>query len=179
VLKGRTINLRTVRKGDLEKLYELVVDIDKRGPFFPMNFDSVSSFEERFAKTGFWTDDRGMLLIVDGETDRILGQMVFFKPEIYYDAYEIGYIVYDPNDRGKGITTEAVNKFVDYLFDLKHVYRLQLQLNNGNVGSRRVAEKCGFKHEGTARHAIIVKGKPVDLEVYSITREDHERKEQS
>ena len=174
MLKGKTIHLRTVRKADLDSLYELVCDIENRGPHFPINFESEATFLERFNKTGFWTDDRGLLLIVDNETNHILGQMVFFKPEPYYDAYELGYIVYDPKDRGKGITSQAVNLFVNYLFEWKHVHRLQIQCEKENVGSRRVAEKCGFKHEGTARSAIIVRGKPVDLDVYAITREDFE-----
>jgi len=175
MLRGKTIHLRTLRKADLDKYYELTSDLANRGPHFPLTIESESTFQERFAKTGFWTDDRGMMLIVDNKTKRLVGQMVFFKPEMYYDAFELGYIVWNPKDRGKGITSEAVQLFTKYLFDLKHIYRLQIQLESENIGSRRVAEKCGYKHEGTARHAIIVSGKPVDLEVFGITREDFEK----
>lgn len=175
MLKGKSIHLRTVRKADLDSLYELHCDVESRGPHFPVNFESETAFLERFGKTGFWTDDRGTLLIIGNESNKILGQVAFFKPEPYYDAYELGYLVYDPGDRGKGITSQAVDILVEYLFELKPVHRLQIQLESANVGSRRVAEKCGFKHEGTARHALMVRGKPTDLEVYAITREDFEK----
>ena len=174
MLKGKTIHLRTVRKADLDSLYELTVDIESRGPHFPQKFESEATFQERFQKTGFWTEERGMLLIVDNQSNRILGQVAFFKAEPYYDAFELGYIVYDPKDRGKGITSQAILLFTKYLFDLKNIFRLQIQCEPENIGSRRVAEKCGYKHEGTARHALIMRGKPVDLEVYAITREDFE-----
>lgn len=174
MLRGNTIHLRTVRKKDLDTLYDLMVDIESRGPWFPLNFDSETTFLEKFEKTGLWSEDRGLLLIVDAATDKILGQMVFFRATAYYDAYELGYQIYDPANRGRGITTEAVNTMVKYLFDSKPVHRLQLQLVFENTGSRRVAEKCGFKHEGTARAAVISRGKPVDLEVYAMTRSDYE-----
>ena len=63
----------------------------------------------------------------------------------------LGYIVWDPKDRGKGITTEAVQLFTKYLFDLKHIYRLQIQLQSDNIGSRRVAEKAQFRFVGDAK----------------------------
>jgi RimJ/RimL family protein N-acetyltransferase len=37
-----------------------------------------------------------------------------------------------------------------------------------NSGSRRVAEKCGFQHEGTARGAWYNQGRHHDVEIYSI-----------
>ena len=174
VLKGKAIHLRTIRKKDLDSIYDLMVDIESRGPWFPLNFDSESTFLEKYEKTGFWSDERGILLIVDNTTERVLGQMVFFRASAYYDAFELGYQIYDPKDRGKGITTDAVNTMVKYLFDWKPIHRLQLQLVGENISSQRVAEKCGFRHEGTARAAVMGKGKPVDLEVYSITRADFE-----
>ena len=179
VLKGKTIHLRTVRKPDLDKLYEFHCDIESRGPHFPMKIDGEATFHERFNKSGFWTDDRGMMLIVDNKTKRILGQLVFFKPEPYYDAFELGYLIYDKKDRGKGITSQAINLFAKYLFDWKQIFRIQIQCESANTASRKVAEKCGFKHEGTARHALMVNGKPADLEVFSLTREDFENSQLS
>lgn len=174
VLKGQTINLRTVRKRDLEALYDLHCQIQDRGTYFPQKLDSESDFMERFAKSGFWLEDRGMLLIVDTETDRILGQIAFFPANPYYQGFELGYIVYSPRDRGKGVVSQALQLFIGYLFDLKNVTRLQIQFERPNAASRRVAEKSGFKLEGVAREAIISKGKPVDLEVYSLLRSEWE-----
>jgi len=41
-----------------------------------------------------------------------------------------------------------------------------------NIGSRRVAEHCGFKHEGTMRRATFHNGRYHDLDLFSILREE-------
>jgi RimJ/RimL family protein N-acetyltransferase len=41
-----------------------------------------------------------------------------------------------------------------------------------NVASRRLAEKCGFRHEGTARGAWYHKGIHQDVEIYAVLHED-------
>jgi RimJ/RimL family protein N-acetyltransferase len=70
--------------------------------------------------------------------------------------------------RGKGIMTEVVNMMVRYLFEAKQMNRIRLVIHPDNAASRRLAEKCGFKHEGTARGAWYNKGRHNDVEIYSI-----------
>jgi ribosomal-protein-alanine N-acetyltransferase len=174
MLKGDKINLRTVRGRDLETFLDLSSDIAARGSHYPLNLQTETSIKARFDKDGFWGEDSGLMLIVDKQTDRILGSIVHFKPVHYYNCVEIGYIVYDPNQRGKGIVTEGLKLFTQYLFDLKPIYRIQIQVEPANTASRRVAEKCGFEHEGTARKAFISKGKPMDIDVFSLIRVEDE-----
>jgi ribosomal-protein-alanine N-acetyltransferase len=50
------------------------------------------------------------------------------------------------------------------------IERLQMQIHPENLASKRVAEKCGFKLEGTARGALFHRGKNCDAEVYSLLR---------
>jgi ribosomal-protein-alanine N-acetyltransferase len=160
----------------VEPFVELFGDVENRGPYFPQTLDSEATFLDRYNKNGFWSNERGMMLIVDNKTKRLLGHIAFFQPEFYYDAFEIGYIIYNPKDRGKGYTSQALELFVRYLFNWKNIFRLQIQLEHVNTGSRLVAEKTGFVREGTARQALIIRGKPVDLEVYSMTREDFDKR---
>ncbi len=175
MLKGEKVNLRTVRQTDLARLLELSSDIAARGQFFPLNMPTETSLRTSYDKDGFWSDDSGTLLIADARDDRILGIIVFFKPVHFYHAVEIGYILYDRAQRGKGYTSEALHLFVKYLFDHKPIYRIQIQAEPDNLPSRRVAEKAGFVFEGTARHAFVSRGKPVDINVFSLIRQDWER----
>jgi RimJ/RimL family protein N-acetyltransferase len=68
--------------------------------------------------------------------------------------------------------TESVNLLVRYLFEAKQVNRLRLVIHPDNVASRRLAEKCGFKHEGTARGAWYHRGMHQDVEIYAILHQD-------
>lgn len=171
MLKGKSITLRPVRDTDIDHLYAYHVDIDNRGKFFPRGILAEPVFRRRFQETGFWEQDDGMLLIVT-PADEILGHIEFFKTVNYLDEYELSYQIYAPEQRGKGFTTEAVNLLVQYLFENKRVNRIRLVIDPGNLASRRLAEKCGFQHEGTARGAWYHRGRHRDVEIYAIIHED-------
>ena len=171
MLKGKSITLRPVRDTDLDQLYMYDIDIDNRGDFFPRGILSQPAFHKQFQETGFWSKDDGMLVIV-APSNEILGHIEFFKTVNYLDEYELSYQVYAPEQRGKGVTTEAVNLLVRYLFEAKRVNRIRLVIHPDNMASRRLAEKCGFKHEGTARGAWYHKGAHWDVEIYAILHED-------
>jgi RimJ/RimL family protein N-acetyltransferase len=160
-----------VREIDLDQLYAYHIDIDNRDDFFPRGILSQPALRKQFQETGFWSKDDGMLVMVSA-TDEILGHIEFFKTVNYLDEYELSYQVYAPEQRGKGITTEAVNLLVRYLFEAKRVNRIRLVIHPDNRASRRLAEKCGFKHEGTARGAWYHKGVHRDVEIYAILHDD-------
>jgi len=174
MLKGRSICLRLVRQGDLEQITTLMSDVYARGDHFPLMLRSEVAVRQRYEKDGMWGDESGTMLIVDAEDDRVLGSISQFKGIHYYDCVEVGYILYRAADRGKGYATEAVRLLTRYLFDSMKICRIQIQAEPGNVGSVRVAEKCGYRFEGIARAAFISKGKPCDIGVYAITRADFE-----
>lgn len=167
MLKGKSITLRPVRDVDLDQLYTYHIDINNRGDFFPRGILAQPTFRKQFQESGFWTREEGMLVIVSPK-EEILGHIEFFKTVNYLDEYELSYQVYAPEQRGKGVATEAVNLLVLYLFEAKQVNRIRLVIHPDNLASRRLAEKCGFRHEGTARGAWYHKGSHRDVEIYAI-----------
>jgi len=172
MLKGSKIHLRTVRTSDLDILLELMSDISNRGNYFPLELHSEVTLRSRYQVNGMWSDDNGVLVMIEPSSGKIIGLITFFKPGHYYNGYEIGYIVYDASLRGQGIAPEAVRLLSDYLFAWKPISRLQLQIQPENQASVRVAEKCGFQMEGVARAALIVDGRPTDIAVYSLLRDE-------
>jgi ribosomal-protein-alanine N-acetyltransferase len=173
MIKGKQINLRVVRERDLDTLFELLSDVENRGEYFPIDLPSEPDFKRAFHEDGFWSEERGRLLVVDKD-DRILGHIWCFKSVSYFDALEIAGILFDPKDRNKGLMTEALGLTVRFLFETTKVNRLQLTVALGNEASKRVAQKCGFKSEGVARQAMFQKGKHLDLEWFSLLREDYQ-----
>jgi RimJ/RimL family protein N-acetyltransferase len=171
MLKGKSITLRPVHAADVEILYGHHTDIENRGDYFPRGILSEPMFRKQFQENGLWGNEEGMLLIVNA-ADEILGHIEFFKTVNYLDEYELSYQIYDSNLRGKGVMTEAVNLMVRYLFETKRMNRIRLVIHPDNKASRRLAEKCGFQHEGTARAAWYNKGKHHDVEIYAILHDD-------
>lgn len=171
MIKGQNVNLRTVKREDLEEICKLTNDLSQRGEFLDETLSPEPLFKKKYEEAGFWSDNFGLMVITD-KNDRIIGELVYFKCVPYLPGYEIGYRLYRTEDRGKGYTTEAVTMFVNYLFNLKPIERLEIHIIKGNIASRKVAEKCGFKYEGLKRQAIFSRGRYCDLESFAIIRND-------
>ena len=171
MLKGERIALRPVHESDLGRLYRFHQDISSRGSYFPIGVMAEPAFQKQFRETGFWGDHDGMLLIV-GDEDEIIGHIEFFRTVPYLDELELSYHIYASEHTGKGIATEAVKLMTGYLFDRKKNNRIRLIIHPDNIASKRVAEKCGYRHEGTARGAWFHQGRSQDVEVYAMLRDE-------
>lgn len=174
LVKGPHLYLRTVRAADLDRLYLYICDVEARGPHFPIFFDSESDFKHEFEEHGFLKPDDGTLLICDRD-DRLLGLMYFFKATPYFDGYEIGYRLFDIQNSGHGLMTEALLLCTYLLFVWKKLNRLELKIFPENIGSKRVAQKCGYQYEGLLRSCIFQRGQHRDMESYSILRDEAPR----
>ena len=170
MLHGERITLRPIFEADLDALYAAHIDIRNRGEYFPLGIVGEPEFRRDFAEHGFWEKDRGTLLIIS--SGEIAGHIEFFKPVNYWDAYELSYQLYDQRFAGQGFTSEAVQLMVDYLFGSKKVHRIHLVIVPENAASRRIAEKCGFQLEGTARGAFFNAGRNQDVVIYSLLQTD-------
>lgn len=171
MLKGTSVTLRPVQPDDLPELYARHIDIDNRGNFFPRGIVAHPTFMKQYQESGFWSRDEGTLVILD-RGGAIIGHIEFFKTVNYLAEYELSYILYEPERRGQGATTEAVTLMVHYLFETKPINRIRLVIHPDNAASRRVAEKCGFRHEGTARGAWYNAGRYQDVEIYAILHDE-------
>lgn len=171
MLAGESVTLRPVREVDLDALYDAHTEIRNRGAFFPLGVMSQTAFRREFAEHGFWQKTEGMLVITS-PVGEIVGHIEFFRPVSYWDAFELSYQLYADRYAGRGFVTEAVQLLVDYLFGAKKEHRIHLVIVPENSASRRVAEKCGFVLEGTARGAFFNDGRNQDVLMYSLLRTD-------
>lgn len=171
MLRGASVTLRQVRESDLDAFYDAHTDVASRGRYYPLGVLSQSAFRKEFAEHGFWQKTEGTLLVVttDGE---VAGHVEFFRPVGYWDAFELGYQLHGDRFAGRGLVTEGVQLLTDYLFGAKKEHRLQLVIVPENAASRRVADKCGFVLEGTARGAFFHDGRNQDVLLYSLLRSD-------
>lgn len=174
MLRGESICLRLMREPDLDAVFACLNDVANRGEYFPVNFYSEPGLRKHFDDDGFWSSDKGLLLMING-AGALIGHIEFFKPVAYLDGYELSYLIYDPAERGKGVTSEAVALLTRYLFDNKKVNRLQLIIHPDNIASRRVAEKNGFTNEGLMRGAWYHRGQYHDVTVYALLRHEYEQ----
>jgi RimJ/RimL family protein N-acetyltransferase len=79
---------------------------------------------------------------------------------------EIGYWV-AREARGRGVASGAVVLLGAWLFESLQLARLQIHTETENLASQRVAERAGFTREGVLRSYELIKGRPIDVVMFS------------
>jgi len=172
MLEGKSLNLRLMEESDLDEYLDLDNRYAEQGEFLPPRFRSRTSIRKDFQDTnGYWGDDKGCLVITTKE-GRMVGCISFIRRIPAQAGIEIGYQILKKEDRGRGYGTEALRMIVAFLFESKPIPRLEIVTTADNSAARRIAEKCGFRHEGTMRSSFYVRGRYVDSVVYGLLREE-------
>jgi len=85
---------------------------------------------------------------------------------------EIGYWLSRPFQK-KGIITLAVQELMKLAFEELDIHRIQIKCAVGNIPSRSIPLRLGFKYEGSERDGELLTGnKYTDIEVYSKLKND-------
>ncbi len=73
---------------------------------------------------------------------------------------------------GQGLGTKAIRAITNFGFKELKLSKIEGNIFVGNIASRRIFEKCGYQLEGTIRHKVIKRGKPVDEWLFGILLEE-------
>jgi ribosomal-protein-alanine N-acetyltransferase len=87
------------------------------------------------------------------------------------DTINVGYWL-TPDVWGRGTATDALRRYVEYLFDAFDPRRLYSTVFGWNPASARVLEKVGFRPEGRLREAVLKDGKVTDLLLYGLLQSE-------
>lgn len=161
-LEGESVTLCTVEEEDLEFLQRTINDPRVRqwvGSRAPLNGPAEREWFESIGD-----DEVHLLIRRDGDPVGI----VSLRPAGGVDVTaELG-IFLAPDYWGEGYGTEASRLVVDYAFAERRFHRVTARVFEGNVGSRRIWEKLGFRHEATHREAEYLDGEFVDVHYYAV-----------
>lgn len=75
---------------------------------------------------------------------------------------EVGAMLWDKNEWGKGYASEALGAVYDYIFDKMKLHKIVAEIYSINQAPIKIAKKLGFKIEGVFKDHFIVDGKFVD-----------------
>ena len=99
--------------------------------------------------------ERGLMcpyVIVDAESDHVLGGITLHHFDPLRDALEVGYWLL-LEARGRGVATRSVRAAAEHAF-AHGVYRVEAHVRVGNAASERVLERAGFVREGVKRRYL-------------------------
>jgi ribosomal-protein-serine acetyltransferase len=86
----------------------------------------------------------------------------------------IGYYL-GKESEGKGIIISCVKSLMDYAFEDLKLNKVEIQCAEGNVKSRNIPERIGFKQEGISRDAEFINDHYNDIVTYSMLRSEWKR----
>lgn len=107
----------------------------------------ADEFRAAFNENALWSRGQGIFVIVDAD-EQILGNVDWEQLNGSVQDVEAAYRIYSRDNWGKGIATEALQLLTRWLFDSMPVNRIRLVVHVDNIGSHRVAEKCGYSKSG-------------------------------
>ena len=168
-----TVSLRPLHQADLARVWDARTTAESR-----LGADTSEGarrkLAERVARSGRFSNGEILLgIVADGA---LAGEIQARQPEMGLPpgVFEIGIEVYEPADRGNGIGRRALALFLEHLFVEEHAHRVQLTTDVDNPAMRTVAERLGFRMEGTLRAFMPSPDGPRDYLMYAITKGDYE-----
>lgn len=92
-------------------------------------------------------------------------------PSVWY----VGIDICEDNLLNKGLGTQALGEWVNYLFRHSEIHKIEIHSWSINPRMLHVAEKLEFRHEGTERELLQWQGEWIDRVRYGMLREEWEQ----
>jgi RimJ/RimL family protein N-acetyltransferase len=114
--------------------------------------------------------------VVSRKDNRPLGWVTRYGEERTPDTWMVGIDICEDDTLNKGLGTEALGLWLDYLFANSTVHRIGLDTWSFNPRMSRVAGKLGFIPEGVQRGVLKWDGQWLDLVHFGMLRAEWEER---
>lgn len=178
-LETKRLVLRQFSENDAEKMFENWASDPLVTKY--LTWKTHASPKETKAIIREWTEgyDRADFFqwaIVLKETDEPIGSISVVNIDEKSGDYEIGYCI-GRRLWNMGITTEALEKVIAFLFDEIKAKSVSAKHCAENIPSGKVMGKCGLRYVGTQKGAAKTgEGETYDLVCRSLLREEYEKR---
>ena len=144
-LKTDRLVLRALQSTDAADLHVAFSDEEVCKYWSHAPYTSLAQSQKRVDENIAWTNALTWA-ITKGEGQPALGWVLLF-PGRESRIAELGYIL-RRDVWGQGIMAEAAKAVVTYGFEEEGMRRIYADMDPDNIGSIRIAEKCGMTYEG-------------------------------
>lgn len=177
VAENNHLSIQSVISATIRELWEISFgpQADKQwmafnGPYFNDPVQSWSTFQVSYETHSVENPHRGVIYY----HDRIVGEVfAHWEDGNLKQWLELGILIYDVQDWGKGFGQTALKLWIPYLFDLHpHIHRVGYTTWSGNLGMMAAGEKIGMTQEARVRKVRLVNEHYYDSIKYGILREE-------
>ena len=178
MLRGGSVLLRAVERGDVEQLHEWASDpatwaFTSAAAWVPRTTASaLAAYDEG---TRWKAGDKDVPFAVEAE-GALAGSVSLWGIDTVSRNGHLG-ITLGPHARGRGWGTDACRVLLEYAFVVRGLHRVALEVLATNEVAVRAYEAVGFVHEGRRRESAWADGGFVDELVMGVlAREWHARR---
>jgi len=169
------IEIRQLMESDAKDIFTTInTQREYLGKWLPfVEFTKELSDTEKFVNAVVNApEDRYEMVFTIRKDNRFIGLIGFKDTDKLNRKTEIGYWLSEDYQK-QGIVTKSVEKLCGYAFETLGMNRIQIKCAIGNLPSKRIPQKLGFKLEGIEREGELLAGnKFTDLEIYSKLKSD-------
>ena len=173
----RQFEINPIQERDAWRICDFVtINSDRLKRFFPITLQQnlTPELSNYFVveKVKQFAEKEEFLFVLKEPQNRTVIGLIYIKELDWVEkqgelAYGIGY-----QYEGKGYTTESVKVLSNYAFKELGLKTLQIIAHKSNLGSIRVAEKCGYIWKRTLSEAFTPPHEnPLDMELYELDYE--------
>jgi ribosomal-protein-serine acetyltransferase len=169
------IVLREIELEDSKDIFETIDSqreyLGRWLPFvaFTRSVDFSRMFIQSILETPYEVREHTFVVLFE---DKFAGVIGFKSSDKANRKTEIGYWLSESYQK-KGIITDSVIALMNFAFEELGMNRIQIRCGVGNIPSRGIPIRLGFKLEGVERAGeLFPDGQYVDLEVFSKLKQD-------
>ena len=170
-LENENLRLVPITESDFENLYEVASDPEVW---------SMHPNKERYKREVFQNffngaiDSRGAFLVIDKNSEEVLGSTRFYDYDENDDSILIGYTFYGTKSWGKNINASIKKMMLDYIFQF--VNKVIFHVGKDNIRSVKAMNKLGAANLGELEVAYFGEDSKMNV-VFEIKKEDWKLKQ--
>lgn len=115
-------------------------------------------------------------LILDKDSELVIGDCGFHVWHIRHARAEIGYAIKEESFKKKGIMTEALERVIPFAFEEMKLQKIEAFVSPGNTPSLRIMQNFGFVQEGVLKKDYHWKGEIYDSIAFGLLKMDFEQR---
>jgi len=142
----------------------------------PHTLETTQVFLDSVLKGG--SQNSYHFVIADKDTEDYIGQVDLVNIDWKNGSAEMGIVIGEAVNRGKGIGHEAIQLIQDFAFNRINMNRLQIKVYAFNTKAIRCYRKSGFQEEGRLRQSLYRHGKYHDIILLSVLKSEFDSRMQ-
>lgn len=173
-LRDNEIELRPFVESDLPRLWELLYKDSEPewkqwdAPYY--KHEPITYERFLFEKYSYLKQPSRYAIVID---DELIGMVSYYFEDDMRKWLEVGIVLYEGMNWGRGIGTRVLRMWIDYVFNTHpDIARVGLTTWSGNARMMRVGEKLGMTLEGRMRSVRFYNGQYYDSIRMGILREE-------